>query len=301
MEEIDYVTIVPGLKHFECTRQHATISSRTCAARHSDALANREDERLDICRKCPVGAAHLAEQLPVVDPGAAGSTDPDEVTISTPTLRVSGQSCFDNPKRCLRCGVVASRVVGKKLCPSCWNRQAEFVRGRNAKGRVPLMYVPPIPWRVGVVQADGSSGYAVGMGQNALEPVASLIRFNSGVKFHAGQPGPSRWNAVREQFEYHDQTGRVLIELELDGELHFVAVDEVRPGEVPARVVGAVQMMPSAVVAKWVGLTGRDALRPEWRPSGFVCGDCRQAVILVRARACLVVCRCPACGQEAVA
>lgn len=70
------------------------------------------------CRGCSLGASHAGEP-------DANLCDIHEVNI------------------CARCRREASRLIWGNLCVSCQNRQYEFVRGRNARGK-PLIKLPPL-------------------------------------------------------------------------------------------------------------------------------------------------------------
>ncbi|NPT60336.1 hypothetical protein [Paraburkholderia elongata] len=76
------------------------------------------------CVGCPVGQRH-AEALSLDD------AKPDSKRgVSRWDSRPSGQ--------CVRCGRRVLRLVlGHTLCPSCYNRQREFLHGRNSKGGTP--------------------------------------------------------------------------------------------------------------------------------------------------------------------
>jgi hypothetical protein len=39
---------------------------------------------------------------------------------------------------CNRCARPASRLINGRICPSCYNRGSEFVKGVNAKGTAPV-------------------------------------------------------------------------------------------------------------------------------------------------------------------
>lgn len=98
---------------FRCDRLHATLSTDACAANWR-AANESHDERREACRSCPIGALHAGH--------ADASTSPLKGTLI-----------------CSRCHRLSSRgwLIGKWLCVSCWNREREWVRGRNAKGGKP--------------------------------------------------------------------------------------------------------------------------------------------------------------------
>lgn len=117
---------------------------------------------------------------------------------------------------------------------------------------------------------------------------------------HTERPGLTDWNSERQEFEYRDRQGRVLVELLVDDELYFVAVDQLRPGEVPAPVREPVGEMSAIELATWLTLTIEDSsLIEEWRAQPALCESCRHAPLQARRRAGKVECRCQACEVSA--
>jgi len=106
--------LLPGVKHFMCTKLKSTLSVESCADRYQKAnLDAPESDRYFTCRNCPIGAAH------------SGHTAPN-------THKFRGMTI------CGRCHRGATRLIGKHLCISCYNRSREIALGRNAKGTVPM-------------------------------------------------------------------------------------------------------------------------------------------------------------------
>lgn len=91
------------------------LSKTGCASMFIRAqAANCENEpQLLPCRTCGIGSKHSGIESRPVD-----------------------------PVRCVRCSNRAMRLIGKLLCPSCSNRQAEFIAGKNARGALPVHFVP---------------------------------------------------------------------------------------------------------------------------------------------------------------
>ncbi len=282
-EAIEYLQWVPGKRHFACERIHGTLSTDDCAARHRQALARGEDaDFFTACRHCPIGAQHLEQ---------TGSSDVRDASLPT-ILPDSGGHCL----RCGRCEVRI--VVSSGLCVSCANRAAEYRRGRNAKGSTPITYVAPRPRRIGVV-VDGMRTWRDFDGQNPAEPLARARR--QGLVMHAEAPGKTRWNRLRHAFEYIDDAGRVLVELEVDGEVHFIGVDQLRAGEVSVRVMAPTLEFSGELFALWLRISGEgEALPEEWRHQAVLCSECRHAPLYARQRGGRYECRCPACGDRAV-
>ncbi|MFM0385865.1 hypothetical protein [Paraburkholderia dipogonis] len=126
--------VLPGVKHFTCDRYKATLSVQSCAERW--ALANegasdeRQSDRMRSCLKCHTGALH------------AGKSD-------------MNMSPWKGSMMCARCGEGASRLVGRHLCLSHYNRQRERLLMKNAKGTAPKMH-PPLHRRSVSFLTDGA-------------------------------------------------------------------------------------------------------------------------------------------------
>jgi hypothetical protein len=109
--------VLPDVKHFTCDRYRATLSVQSCSERwtlaNEGASDERQDERRRSCRQCPQGALH---------------TGKSDLSISP----------WRGSMMCARCGVGASRLIGRNLCVSCANRQYEVIKGRNRKNTKPV-------------------------------------------------------------------------------------------------------------------------------------------------------------------
>lgn len=114
---VEYIELeeLPGQTMFRCDRRHATLRVEACGEMWRAANDRGAPERLDQCRNCSIGAKH------------AGVGE-----ISLSPLR--GMSI------CGRCHQGATRLVWGHLCVSCYNRQREYLIGRNAKGSAPKMH-----------------------------------------------------------------------------------------------------------------------------------------------------------------
>lgn len=111
---VEYFTYdyVPGKTFFRCERQRATLSTEACKAmwREADDVS---DHSHHACRLCPIGAVHAGE--------VAASMSPLKGTLT-----------------CARCHRMAGRLIHGMVCVSCYNRGAEWIKGRNAKGTAPV-------------------------------------------------------------------------------------------------------------------------------------------------------------------
>ena len=114
---------------FRCTKRSASLTTKTCSS-FFQAAARKRPQAWDSnyhCRGCTIGAAH-----------AAGSSTPvDDAEAKAAAAR---QQVIDEWKNvCPRCLRLSSRIIGGKLCVSCWNRQREVRVGKNRKGTAPKL------------------------------------------------------------------------------------------------------------------------------------------------------------------
>lgn len=110
--------LLPGRTMFRCDRLSASLQVSACSSMWAEANASGAvPERLFRCRQCPLGAAH------------AGVAD-----ANMSPLRGSGI--------CSRCHRADLRLIGGNVCVGCKNREYECIKGRNAKGRVPVKHAP---------------------------------------------------------------------------------------------------------------------------------------------------------------
>jgi len=254
---IEYRTdLVPGQRHFQCASLHALLDTGACADRWYRAM-QPDAERLVLCRRCPIGRQHHAERHPEQQDAAR---QPERAPV------------------CVRCGRPASRMVGNEICPSCFNRFREFLKGRNGRGSAPVNYRPPLPRRVGVIDDNGAPTWRLFDGQHQAESVARATR--AGLRLNLAQPGSSVWNAEHQQFEYVDQDGHVLIAIEIDGQLEYIAVDRLHAGEEPAPVKMPTLLMTPDEAALWLEISGEgEALGIDWHQTEFGCGECGQGMV----------------------
>jgi len=126
---------LPGFaqKLFRCTRRAAALRPAACAANWEKAqeLRNGAGGTAEVCRACPVGAAHAGKA----------------VSYRNPLFGI------DLCPRCRRGGM---RVVGNRLCISCYNREREVRIGRNRKGTVPHK-LELRPCKIGVILDAGTA------------------------------------------------------------------------------------------------------------------------------------------------
>lgn len=121
---VAYRTIpeMPGATFFDCSRLHAGLTTQACT--HMWRAANQaRSERHTACRSCFVGATH------------AGVSNASRSPISGALV-------------CSRCARGATRLIQKRLCISCYNRERELIKGVNARGMVPTKLAPLAPRQI---------------------------------------------------------------------------------------------------------------------------------------------------------
>lgn len=253
---IEYRTdLVPGQRHFACTALRALLDTASCADRWRRAL-QPDMERLITCRRCAIGRLHHAEHFEAKD------------VLQQPVRAAL----------CIRCGRPASRMINHEICPSCFNRFSEWRKGRNARGNAPIAYTPPVPRRVGIIGDDGRPSWVIFDGQQQAESMARAVR--AGLRLSDAQPGRSVWNAEAERFEYHDKAGQVLVALDIDGRLEYIAVARLHEGEQAAPVTMPVMLLSPDDAAAWLTVSGEGhELGVDPHQLEFGCVRCRQGML----------------------
>lgn len=91
-----------------CHRGLGSVTVHACADSFQSCKHGRHTHRP--CVGCPVGAALSGEKKQTQVPA----------------------------KLCLRCGKMARRLIRSSVCLSCYNREREYLKGRNARGHMPV-------------------------------------------------------------------------------------------------------------------------------------------------------------------
>lgn len=161
--------LLPGQLMFGCSRMSATLRVQACVDMWKQANEGPAPvERLLRCRACPVGAAH------------AGIADATHHRLRGTTV-------------CARCHRMHLRLIGGNICVGCKNREYEWLRGKNAKGKFPTQHPTLRRHRVNFC-ADGKPGVLVrDRASCTTELVVEMLRESGGrVLFGLGRPGVSR-------------------------------------------------------------------------------------------------------------
>lgn len=153
LPEIEYFTLeeLPGRTMFRCEPRRCTMQVAHCASMWQQANERGAPERLDACRSCQVGAKHAGVE---------------EMSLS-PLRGVS---------ICGRCVTGTTRLIRGHLCPSCYNRQLEYVKGRNAKGAFPVMHPKLYPLKVRIRSGGAVKDFGKGDVVDTAELVVSVLR-----------------------------------------------------------------------------------------------------------------------------
>lgn len=127
---MDYFEVpeMPGQKMFVCEPLKATLRVNACKERWVQANGKDSPERLHKCRQCKLGAQHVG----VVD---------------------AAVNVLRGTNTCARCNRSDMRLIGGNICVCCMNRQYEWVKGRNGRGKFPITHP---------VLAKRSARYVVG-------------------------------------------------------------------------------------------------------------------------------------------
>lgn len=152
---VTYFTMeqTPGVSYFACEKLRAKFPVETCADmwRKANRGTIEERELRSACKNCPIGATHAGEPISSISP-----------------LR--------NTKLCGRCRRPSRRLVHKHLCVSCFNRQAEFLKGKNAKGCAPVRMRPLSPRTIGFQHGTVRSEIYLPLHVDTIEIAIAAVR-----------------------------------------------------------------------------------------------------------------------------
>lgn len=120
--DIEYREAIPGtgLLVFDCQKLNASLSAASCAKSflHQQNFA---------CMGCATGRRHAGRRpLPLPRKHYGAFEDIGRFPLAQLIA-----------KKCTRCGDAVPRLIANIICITCYNRQAEVVKGRNGKGRFP--------------------------------------------------------------------------------------------------------------------------------------------------------------------
>lgn len=158
-ERPTYRVIVEGQRHFSCEPLRATLSTHACAERHRTAGLG------DSCRGCSVGYVHALDHAPA--PKQRLAPGEQDRRLRRP----------ERSRVCLRCGRCEVRlVVSTGVCVSCTNRESEWRKGRNRKGRAPITYKPLHDRVVALQHQDGAIEHRLLEVAHLAEAIGRVLR-----------------------------------------------------------------------------------------------------------------------------
>lgn len=107
---------VAGVELVECPAYHLHLTQKSCAD-NWESVAGKPLHtllRLHHCLGCPIGAERAGK-----------------AAVPTPL-----------PRFCCRCKKLSPRLIARRLCPSCYNRERELRVGKNARGTPCVKFTP---------------------------------------------------------------------------------------------------------------------------------------------------------------
>lgn len=141
---------------FTCTRHKGdlTLTAQGCAQMWRRAQQQKLEPGLmpSPCRGCAIGAAHAGEKLP-------------ELRLPSEVDRI-----------CSRCHRPSPRFIYGRLCVSCFNREREWIKGKNAKGTRPTRMKPLAPVSIACLVESSVSEITVPLATGILEAALSCLR-----------------------------------------------------------------------------------------------------------------------------
>lgn len=164
---VTYLQLVPGKQHFRCDALRATMSTEACAGMWRESNHENLRDRL-ACRCCPIGAQHAGETL-------------------------ASMSALKGLPLCARCHRGSDRLIHAMICVSCYNREREILRGRNAKGTAPSRLPPLQPRRLWYLSGRAPTVLAMPRAVDTVELVVAALRDSQErVRFAFKAPTPRR-------------------------------------------------------------------------------------------------------------
>ena len=168
--------IAPGQRYFDCATLRASLSTTACGQRWAAAAPGTA------CHECPIGRLHHADH--------------------NPTNRAGRRPSDRQVGACLRCGRTDLRIiVSTGTCISCWNRESEWRKGRNAKGKPPERFKPLQDVETTIQHADGRIERRLVQALHKAEAIGRTIRdLPEGARF-ANERRLTSWNKLTGEFE----------------------------------------------------------------------------------------------------
>ncbi len=160
MDTQKIIPVEDHLRMFECKRipGNLTLSVASCAKSWKDGNGSDPDKRMRFhhCTRCQQGAIHAG----------------------------CGTQSVVNPyymrKRCPRCDRPSARMIGGRICVSCYNRELEVLKGRDGRGKTPKNLPQVHPEAVAMVVNGRFACVQVSYATDALEATLQVLRKTEG-------------------------------------------------------------------------------------------------------------------------
>lgn len=169
MEEVSYHSIsgVNG-KFFRCKTLSATLSDKSCSALYLKAMSFNSNSFMFVkCQFCPIGAKHSGNPSP-----------PEKISI------------FYRSYVCSRCFQRSTRMIRNSICVSCYNREREFMVGKNARGSAPIRYRKIGSAVIWYLNDKGLCVRKFDRVSSRVEAVISILHNDGGAKSFGWSPSP---------------------------------------------------------------------------------------------------------------
>ena len=133
---IEYQDRAPGIATFMCPAYSCRVSPSSCASRwrRAEEFASMSGRALMTAKLSDIEARGASPKMGCATGAqhAGQASSRRSAMVKWPTLRA-------------RCGYGNTRIVSGRICNSCFNRGAEFLRGRNGRGDAPILATPVQP------------------------------------------------------------------------------------------------------------------------------------------------------------
>ena len=147
-----------SIEMFTCPRNpgELRVTRRGCGEMWEKANTGKRPDpwvSARYCYQCPIGAANV------------------------------GAKCGDSARLeriCTRCHRPTAKFIYERLCVSCTNRQYEYIKGRNARGRRPVKLSRMSHYQVITSMHETFTEVDVGLVIDAMESVLASIRRTRG-------------------------------------------------------------------------------------------------------------------------
>lgn len=173
-------SLTPGVRYFSCVPLKATLSTAACAG-------NCGEMGRMVCNGCPVGARHARMHGVPAKPSRRAVLERSRDVVQGKRPRVDDLRGF-----CARCrrsayggnGLQRMRLIGGAICVSCYNREREVLKGRDAKGAWPAKWSAILrPMKLAMILPDRVELVGLPLVRDTTELMIRLSREHPGACF----------------------------------------------------------------------------------------------------------------------